>query len=55
MQALLLMLQQPVGQVMREPVACPADTAIRNAAELMSLHRVDALLVRSGAGSPSAS
>ena len=52
MQAILLLLQQPIVQVMREAVVCPADASIRNAAELMSLHHVDALLVRSGAGEP---
>ncbi len=52
MQALLLMLQQPVNQVMSEPVACPAEASIRSAAELMALRHVDALLVRSAAGDP---
>jgi len=52
MQSVLLLLQQPVAQVMREAVVCPADASIQNTAELMSLHRIDALLVRSGAGEP---
>jgi signal-transduction protein with cAMP-binding, CBS, and nucleotidyltransferase domain len=48
--ALQLRLQQPVAQVMREPVHLPAAASIRDAAELMSRHGVDALLVRSGEG-----
>ena len=51
MQSILLLLLQPVVQVMREAVVCPAGASIKDAAELMSLHRSDALLVRSGAGS----
>jgi signal-transduction protein with cAMP-binding, CBS, and nucleotidyltransferase domain/PAS domain-containing protein len=49
-QAILLLLQQPVAQVMREAVLCPESATIRNAAELMSAHDVDALIVRSAAG-----
>jgi signal-transduction protein with cAMP-binding, CBS, and nucleotidyltransferase domain/PAS domain-containing protein len=51
-QSVLLLLQQPVAQVMREAVVCPLNASIQNAAELMSLHGVDALLVRSEAGEP---
>jgi signal-transduction protein with cAMP-binding, CBS, and nucleotidyltransferase domain/PAS domain-containing protein len=49
-QSVLLLLQQPIAHVMREAVVCPETATIRNAAELMSAHDVDALLVRSGAG-----
>ncbi|MCU0235588.1 MAG: DUF294 nucleotidyltransferase-like domain-containing protein [Acidobacteria bacterium] len=51
-QAILMRLQQPAAQVMREAVVCPDDMALRDAAELMALHGVDALLVRSAAGVP---
>ena len=51
-QSVLLLLQQPVGQIMREAVVCPMHTTIQNAADLMSLQRTDALLVRSEAGDP---
>jgi signal-transduction protein with cAMP-binding, CBS, and nucleotidyltransferase domain/PAS domain-containing protein len=52
MQSVLLLLQQPVAQVMRQALACPLNATIRTAAELMSAQGVDALLVRSGAGDP---
>ena len=51
-QAILMHLQQPAAQVMGEAVVCPGDMSIRDAAELMVLQGVDALLVRSAAGEP---
>jgi signal-transduction protein with cAMP-binding, CBS, and nucleotidyltransferase domain len=50
MQAVLLRLQQPAARVMRDAVDVPATATVRDAAELMSRHGVDALLVRSVAG-----
>ncbi len=52
MQSLLLRMHQPVAQVMQEAVVCPLTATIRNAAELMSQHGVDALLIRAEAGEP---
>jgi PAS domain S-box-containing protein len=51
-QSVLLLLQQPAGQVMREAVVCRENESIQNAAALMAHHGVDALLVRSEAGKP---